>query len=105
MMLTRGQFLRLCLGAALGVLAPVGLARAAGFQITVVPFGTRDRLILDVDGSTTVRAVKEMLAAKTGVPVEKQRLIFAGKQLEDDRTLESYKIQKDSTPLQFLRKL
>ena len=44
-----------------------------------------------------VSHVKEMIYAKDGCPCDKQRLIYAGKQLEDDRTLADYGIMRQST--------
>ena len=57
---------------------------------------TGKEIVLTVDPTLTIKKLKCEIQDKEGVPSNQQRLIFAGAQLEDSRTLASYNIKTNS---------
>ena len=75
----------------------VSAAGATSNQISIVTLASGATITLDVQLNDTISNVKQEIQSKVGTPPNQQTLFFAGKTLEDDKTLEHYNIQKGAT--------
>lgn len=72
------------------------LRSGADFHISVESFYSKT-IMLHVAGKDIMEFIKSDIQSKEGIPIDYQELMFSGKVLQDDKTLDHYHIQEEST--------
>ncbi len=98
----RRYFLSLFVAVASTALIPAPALAEDTIRITVKTL-TGKNIKIDLKPSAKILDIKEAILNKEGIPVDIQRLIFSGKQLEDIKTLSAYNIVEDATLYLVLR--
>ena len=65
-------------------------------EISVTTLTGKTIILRDIDPSDTIKIIKLMITDKEGIPIDQQRLIYAGHQLEDNKTVAYYNIKNKS---------
>jgi hypothetical protein len=92
-----------------GTIADLDIGKTVQFSLFIVSMRTFVKTLTGktitvfTSSNISIFIVKQLVLEREGIPENQQRLIFAGKQLEDDSTLADYNIQPDSTLLLILR--
>jgi ubiquitin len=73
-----------------------GAGGGSGFHLSILTL-TGKTFTLFLQADDTICVLKQAIQDSEGIPPDQQRLIFAGKQLEDDRTISDYDIPTGST--------
>jgi uncharacterized ubiquitin-like protein YukD len=71
-------------------------------KLTVKTLTGKD-IAVEIGLGETVAKLKQLITDKEGLPAEQQRIIWAGKQLEDEKKLSDYSITDGSTVMLVLR--